>query len=73
MRLAPYGFLRFFVAEIRFESTWLPPAATDKDLVTTKKRIGYLLTDSQILKLLDSFLEDETGSKWRFGFYSTSV
>ena len=73
MRLAQYGFLRFFVAEIRFESTWLPLAAIDKDLVTTKKRIGYLLTDSQILKLLDSFLEDETESKWRFGFYPTSV
>ena len=73
MRLAQYGFLRFCLAEIQFESTWLSPAAKDKDLVTTKKRIGYLLTDSQILNLLDSFLEDETESKWRFGFYPTSV
>ena len=69
MRLAQYGFLRFCLAEIQFESTWLPPAATDKDLVTIKKLIGYLLTDSQILKLLDSFLENETRSKWRFVFY----
>ena len=59
MRLALFGFLRFCVQEQQFESTWLPPAVTDKDLVTTKKRIGYPLTDSQILRLLDSFPVDE--------------
>ena len=73
MRLAQYGFLRFFVAEIRFESTWLPPAATDKDLVTNKKRIGYPLKDPQIHRLLDSFSEDETGNKLRFVFKCMTV
>jgi len=73
MRLALFGFLRFCVQEKQFESTWLPPAVTDKDLVTTKKRIGYPLTDSQILRLLDSFPEDETGNKWRFGFQCMAV
>ena len=73
MRLGLYGFLRFCVAELQFESTWLPPAVTDKDLVTTKKRIGYPLTDSQILKLLDSFPKDETGKKWRFAFQCMAV
>ena len=58
MRLALYGFLRFCVAKLQFESTWLPPVVTDKDLVIAKKRIGYPLTDSQILRLLDSFPED---------------
>ena len=37
MRLALFGFLRLCVQEQQFESTWLPPALTDKDLVTTKK------------------------------------
>ena len=73
MRLALYGFLRFCVEKLQFESTWLPPVVTDKDLVTTKKRIGYPLTDSQILRLIDSFLEDETGNKWRFGFQCMTV
>ena len=49
MRLALYGLLRFCVQEQQFEFTWLPPAVTDKDLVTTKKPIGYPLTYSQIL------------------------
>ena len=48
MRLAQYGFLRFCVAELQFESTWLPPALTDKDSVTTKKWIDYPLNDSHI-------------------------
>ena len=37
MRLALFGFLRFCVQKQQFESTWLPPAVTDKDLVTTKE------------------------------------
>ena len=45
MRLALFGFLRFCVQEQQFESTWLPQAVTDKDLVTTKKRVSYPLTD----------------------------
>ena len=73
MRLALYGLLRFCVQEQQFESTCLPPAVTDKDLVTTKKQIGYPLTDSQTLRLLDSFPEDETGNKWRFRFQFMAV
>ncbi len=73
MRLALYGFLRFCVQEQKFESIWLPPAVTDKDVVTTKKRIGYPLTDAQILRLLDSFPEDENGCKWRFAFQCMAV
>ena len=73
MRLALFGFLRFCVQEQQFESTWLPPVVTDKDLITTKKRIGYPLTDSQILRLLDSFPVDEIGNKWRFAFQCIAV
>ena len=53
MRLALYGLLRFLVQEKKFESTWLPPSVTDRDVVTTMKRIGYPLTDAKILRLLD--------------------
>jgi len=73
MRLALYGLLRFLVQEQKFESTWLPPSVTDKDLVTTKKRIGYPLTDPQILRLLDSFPIDDVGNKWRFAFQCMAV
>ena len=39
MLLALYGFLRFCVQEQQFESTWLPPAIINKDLVTNKKKL----------------------------------
>ena len=58
IRQNPYGFLRFCVAEIQYESTWLLPAVTETDLITTKKWISYLLTEYEILQLLDSFQED---------------
>ena len=68
MRLALYGFLRFCVEEMEFESKWLPPAVTDQDQVRTEKRIGYPLTDLQIIRLLESFSGDEAGNKWKFAF-----
>ena len=68
MRLALYGFLRFCVEEMEFESKWLPPAVTDQDQVRTEKRIGYPLTDLQIIRLLESFPDDEAGNKWKFAF-----
>ena len=73
MRLALYGFLPFCVVEPQFESTWFPPAVTDRDLVTTKKLIGYRLTDSQILRLVDSLPKNETGNKLRFCFQCMTV
>ena len=50
MRLALYGFLRLLVVELQFESTWLPSAVTDKNLLTTKK-IGYPIIYPQIIGL----------------------
>ena len=66
MRLALYGFLRYCVEEQNFESIWMPPAVTAKDAVEEVKRIGYPLTDAQIIRLLDSFPVDDVGNKWRF-------
>ena len=68
MRLALYGFLRYCVEERNFESIWLPPAVTSKDAVEEVKRIGYPLTDAQIIRLLESFPIDDVGNKWRFAF-----
>ena len=34
--------------------------------MTKKKRIGYPLTDSQIIRLLESLPDDEIGNKWKF-------
>ena len=73
MRLALYGFLRYCVQDLEFESVWFPPAVTDKDAVEETKRTGYNLTDAQILRLLDSFPENDTGNKWRFAFQCMAV
>ena len=73
MRLALYGFLRYCVEEQNFELTWMPPAVTAKDAVEKVKRIGYPLTDAQILRLLDSFPIDDVGNKWRFAFQCMAV
>ena len=53
---------------MEFESKWLPPAVTDQYQVRTEKRIGYPLTDLQIIRLLESFPDDEAGNKWKFAF-----
>ena len=73
MRLALYGFLRYCVEEQNFESIWMPPAVTSKDAVEEVKRIGYPLTDAQIIRLLDSFPIDDVGNKWRFAFQCMAV
>jgi hypothetical protein len=73
MRLALYGFLRYCVEEQNFESIWWPPKVTDKDAVAETKRVGYPLTDAQIIRLLDSFPDDEIGNKWRFAFQCMAV
>ncbi len=50
-----------YIQEWNYELIWLPQVVTDKDAVAEKKRIGQPLTDAQILRLLDSFPEDEIG------------
>ncbi len=46
----------------------MPAAVTSKDVIEEVKRIGYPLTDAQIIRLLDSFPCDDIGNKWRFVF-----
>ena len=45
-----------------FPSYWLPPAFSDDEVVVKTKRIGYPLSDSQIIRLIDSI----KNPKWRF-------
>ncbi len=73
MRLALYGLLNFCVQRQDFQSTWLPPSMTDNEVVSIKKRVGYPMTDAQILRLIDSLPDDEVGNKWRFAFQLMAV
>ena len=66
MRQSLLGWLRYCVSRKSFKASWMPPVVDDKAVGTKKKRVGYPLTDSQIIRLLESLPEDETGNKWRF-------
>ena len=62
MRLAIFSFLNYVVNRQDFPSYWLPPAFSDDEVVVKTKRIGYPLSDSQIIRLIDSI----KNPKWRF-------
>ena len=62
MRLALNSFLNYVVQRQDFPSKWLPPVMSDDEAVTTTKRIGYPLSDSQILRLVDSV----NNPRWKF-------
>ena len=62
MRIALYSFLNYVVQRKDFPSKWLPPLVSDDEVVTKTKRVGYPLSDSQILRLVDSI----ENPKWRF-------
>ena len=62
MRIALNSFLNYVVQRQDFPSKWLPPLMSDDEAVTTTKRIGYPLSDSQILRLVDSI----NNPRWKF-------
>ena len=62
MRIALYSFLNYVVQRKDFPSKWLPPLVSDDEVVTKTKRVGYPLSDSQIIRLVDSI----KNPKWRF-------
>ena len=62
MRIALNSFLNYVVQRQDFPSKWLPPVMSDDEAVTTTKRIGYPLSDSQILRLVDSV----NNPRWKF-------
>tara|TARA_A100001011_G_scaffold392107_1_gene478941 strand:- start:37 stop:456 length:420 start_codon:yes stop_codon:yes gene_type:complete len=67
MRLAFNRFLNWCVEREDFPSYWGPPVFNKaEEEVTTEKRVGYPLTDSQIGRLVDSFADNEHAAKWQF-------
>ena len=72
MRQSLSGFLRFCVQRRSFKSCWLPPAAVDGEYVN-EKRIGYPLTDAQVLRLVDAVPDTAAGHRWRFALQLLAV
>ena len=73
MRLAVYGFLNYCVHRRDYPSIWLPPAMSDDEIVTKTKRIGYPLTDFQIIRLIEGLPNNDIGNRWRFGIQLMAV
>lgn len=66
MRRGLAKFLTYCVEKRHFNACWLP-GEIDKP-PTNEKRIGYPLTDAQILRLIDSMPETTIGRRYRFAF-----
>ncbi|MBC1262387.1 tyrosine-type recombinase/integrase [Synechococcus sp. BSF8S] len=64
MRQNLYAFLRFCIERQNFKACWTPPPVPKE--TRKAKRIGYPLSDAQILRLLDGIPDDEPGRRWRF-------
>ena len=58
-------FLRFCVDRRQFKACWLPPTSFTGEAVN-EKRIGYPLTDAQILRMIDALPNNEFSNRWRF-------
>ena len=65
------GLLEYAVWRKNFPHCWLPLGEVES--VTTEKRVGYPLTDSQILRLLDSLPEGPVHERWRFAIQLLAV
>ena len=59
-----YGFLNWAVQRGHLKTIYSPPASLPETL--KPKRIGYPLSDAQILQLLDNLPEGEVHDRWRF-------
>ena len=66
-----YGFLNWAVQRGHLKSIYSPPAALPETL--KPKRIGYPLSDAQILQLLDNLPKGEVHDRWRFAIQLCSV
>ncbi|QNJ03716.1 site-specific integrase [Synechococcus sp. PROS-U-1] len=71
MRQAAYSFLRWGVERGHLKPCYLPPEAEPE--VKRPKRVGYPLSDAQILRLLDSLPKGEQHTRWRFGLQLMAV
>jgi integrase len=58
------AFLEYSVNRLNFKGCWAPPKAPREK--RPSKRVGYPLSDEQILKLLDGLPTTEAADRWRF-------
>ena len=49
------------------------PAMSDDEVVSTTKRVGFPLTDSQIIRLVDSLPDTDTANRWKFAIQLMAV
>ena len=66
-----YGFLNWAVQRGHLKPIYAPPATLPE--VLKPKRVGYPLTDAQILQLLDNLPEGEVHDRWRFAIQLCAV
>ncbi|KZR92381.1 hypothetical protein MITS9509_01368 [Synechococcus sp. MIT S9509] len=65
MRQRIQKFLRFCVERRQFKSSWLPPEG-QAPAKTKTKRIGYPLSDAQVLRILEALPDTTIGRRYRF-------
>ena len=66
-----YGFLNWAVQRGHLKPIYSPPAGLPE--VLKPKRIGYPLSDAQVLQILDSLPHGETHNRWRFAIQLCAV
>ena len=66
-----YGFLNWAVQRGHLKPIYSPPASLPETL--KPKRIGYPLSDAQILQLLDNLPAGEVHDRWRFAIQLCAV
>ena len=66
-----YGFLTWAVQRNHLKPIYLPPASLPE--MRKAKRVGYALSDSQILQLLNSLPKGVVHDRWRFAIQLSSV
>ncbi len=66
-----YAFLKWGVQRGYLKAVYLPPPQIAEAL--TPKRVGYALSDSQILQLLNSLPKGVVHDRWRFAIQISSV
>ena len=66
-----YGFLNWAVQRGHLKPIYSPPAALPETL--KPKRVGYPLSDAQILQLLDNLPKGERHERWRFAIQLCAV
>ena len=65
------GLLKFAVWRKNYPLCWLP--SSEPETVTTEKRVGYPLTDSQILRLIESLPKGPVHERWKFAIQLLAV